>query len=552
MTLWNIQTKLDNSFLENDNTHSLFLKQILYNRGILEDTYLEFLNPSKMGDPFKFNDMKKVVARIGSAIKKGEKILVYGDYDVDGITGTTALFDFLKSKLNANVSAFLPSRFTDGYGLNANRIKKAKDDGYSIIITVDCGIRDVDNIDLANKLGMDVIITDHHLMGKKLPNAFAIIHPALGYGYTDLTGCGVAFKLISALAKGKYDVTQYLDLVALSIICDVVPVTGENRFMLKTGLDIINSKNRVGLKHLMDVSSIDQADVYHLGFVLGPKLNAAGRLYDAFDGLNLLLEEDNTTAHNYALKLHVMNMERQKMMKEGVDMALKQINYSDNFNIVEHDSWGEGIVGLIAGRLTEETGKPTIALTCKEGDLYIGSARSIKDFNIVKHLEDISELLESFGGHKYAAGLKIRKKNIEKFRISLEKIAKEEFKNRNFDKTINIDAIINLEDITFDLYRELLILKPYGVSNPEPLFLIENVKVLSAYNVGNNEKFIKMKFGNRRGSVLIDAIWFNSIYSPLQIINFSYIDVVANIDINSWNDRKILQLKIVDLKAKIM
>ena len=552
MTSWNVYPKFDTKYLKDNNRIPPILKQILFNRDILEEDVDEFLIPQTIGNPFKFKDMKRATQRIREAIKNKEKILVYGDYDVDGITGTTILFDFLLSKMKANVKPFLPSRFTDGYGLNIKRINSAKKEGISLIITVDCGIRDIENISIANSLGIDVIITDHHLCDKKLPEAFAIIHPSLGYGYIDLTGAGVAFKLIEGLSHGKYDLTEYLDLVALSIICDVVSVIGENRVLLKKGLTVINSKNRLGLKHLMDISSIDHVDTYHLGFVLGPKLNAAGRLYDAFDGLNLLLESDDILAHNYALKLHNMNMERQRIMKDGVENALKQIDYTSNFNIVEDNNWSEGIIGLIAGRITEETGKPTIAFTNKDDDLYVGSARSIKDFNIVDILDKNSELLESFGGHKYAAGLKVRKKNIEKLKLNLEKLAKDSFKDRNFDKVINIDSIINLEEITFDLYGQLFILKPYGISNLEPVFLVENVKVLSAYNVGNNEKFVKMKFSNKNGGAIFDGIWFNSLYSPGQIINFSNVDIVFHIDINVWNDRKTLQLKIVDIKAKII
>ena len=552
MTLWNIYPKLDEPNVLNDISLSPLLKQILFNRNIEKEYVLEFLNPSTVGDPFKFQDMKKAIGRIESATANKEKILVYGDYDVDGITGTSLLFDFLKTKMKANVDPFLPSRFTDGYGLNSKRIKEAKENNYSLIITVDCGIRDIENVKLANSLGIDVIITDHHLLDTKLPDAYAIIHPSLGYEYTDLTGAGVAFKLINALNNGKYDLSSYLDLVSLSIVCDVVPTIGENRYMLRKGIDIINSKNRLGIKHLMSVSSVEVADTYHLGFVLGPKLNAAGRLYDAFDGLNLLLSTDDNTAHKFALKLHNMNMERQKIMRSSVEKAMKQINYSDNFNVVEDDNWNEGIVGLIAGRITEETGKPTIALTAKEGDLYTGSARSIKDFNIVEYLQMNSDILESFGGHKYAAGLKIRKKNIEKLRINLENLAKKSFKNKSFDKVINIDSVINLEDITFDLYSELQVLKPYGVLNPEPVFLAQNTKVLLAYNVGENEKFVKMKISDKNGGVLFDAIWFSSVYSPKQIIDFSYVDLVFHIDINEWNNKKTLQLKIIDLKAKII
>ncbi len=568
--------------------------QLLYNRGILEGSSLldlkSFLYDEidstilKNRDPYKFKDMKLTIARIKKAVKSREKIQIYGDYDVDGICATSILWDFLYNKMKADVRPFIPSRFIDGYGLNKTQIEKASKEGITLIITVDCGIRDVENAKIAKNLGIDLIITDHHLPPQTLPQSYAIIHPTIGYDYPDLCGAGVALKIVEALSKeskpkdsksssrsnkaryGDFDISEYYDLAALATVCDVSNLTGENRSILKKGLNVINMRKRKGLDALISVSEIDNIDVYKIGYILGPKINATGRLYDALDGVRLLNTQNQEVAEKLSKKLHGMNIERQKLTFNGVEKAKTKISKDDFFNLVYDDTWHEGIVGLIAGRLTSETGKPTIALT-KKGDLYIGSGRSIEGFNIVEALDEFSDILEAYGGHAAACGLRIKKENIEELKNGLNKLAEKYFKefeshgsssgNKSLNigndfKIIHIDTQIALSDITFDFLYKIKILEPYGRGNAIPTFKVAGAEVLSVFNIGAKDNFVKMKITDKNSGNVFDAVWFSSIYKPDQIINFSYVDIAFTLEDNVWRDKHNLQLKVIDLKPHIV
>jgi single-stranded-DNA-specific exonuclease len=558
MSEWKVYPKIKDSekllYTKHDiNAMNSIIFQILKNRGIEPQDIEEFLFNEEGQDPFLFTSMKKVVTRIKKAVKNNEKILIYGDYDVDGIAAVSILWDYIYNKMKGNVSPFIPSRFTDGYGLSKKQIEKAKKDGVSLIITVDCGIKDVDNAKLAKDLGIDLIITDHHLKGEILPDAFAIIHPRMGYNFPDLCGAAVAMKITDALSFGtNFDTSEYLDLAALATVCDVSNLTGENRSIVKRGLRVINSRKRQGLDALTQVYKIQNIEVYHLGYILGPKINATGRLYDALDGLRLLNTKDKNSASQLALKLHNMNIERQKLTFEGLESARLQISSEDNFNVLFSDSWNQGIVGLIAGRVTEETGKPTLALTLKSDDLYVGSGRSIDGFNIVESLDSVSEYLEGYGGHAAACGLKVRKNNIPHIKKQLDEFAKAQFKGKILGKTIKIDDTIKLSDINEALFHDVQQLYPFGRANPTPIFLIQGVQVLSAFNIGASPKFVKMKLTDSDTHHIFDAIWFDSVYTPADIIKFSYLDVVFAIEDNVWENKHNLQLKIVDLRPKVI
>jgi single-stranded-DNA-specific exonuclease len=559
--------------------------QLLYNRGILKNDstpedlkafLYDEIDPSilKNRDPYKFKDMKRVVTRIKKAVKSRgsgsrEKIQIYGDYDVDGICATSILWDFLYNKMKADVRPFIPSRFTDGYGLNKEQIEKASKEGITLIITVDCGIRDVENAKIAKDLGIDLIISDHHLPPKTLPQAYAIVHPLIGYNYADLCGAGVALKIVEALAKDSkyenFDISEYYDLAALATVCDVSNLTLENRTILKRGLNVINMRKRKGLDALISVSEIDNIDVYKIGYILGPKINATGRLYDALDGVRLLNTQSKEVAEKLSKKLHDMNIERQKLTFQGVEKAKTKISKDNFFNLVYDDMWHEGVVGLIAGRLTSDTGKPTIALT-KKGDVYIGSGRSVDGFNIVEALDQFSDILEAYGGHAAACGLRIKKENIEKLHIGLNKLAEKyfngssnnsRFKNKtssieNDFKIIYIDKQLVLGDITFDFLDKIKILEPHGRGNSTPIFKVAGAEVLSVFNIGSKDNFVKMKITDKNSGNVFDAVWFSSIYKPDQIINFSYVDIAFTLEDNIWRDKHTLQLKIVDLKPHIV
>ncbi len=599
MAQWKLYPKITDLGLDldikdlNQNDKSLYrdlslddiIIQLLYNRGILKkDSSLEELKAFlydeidpvilKNRDPYKFKDMKRVVMRINKAVKSHgsrsrEKIQIYGDYDVDGICATSILWDFLYNKMKADVRPFIPSRFTDGYGLNKDQIEKAAKEGITLIITVDCGIRDVENAKIAKDLGIDLIITDHHLPPEILPSAYAIIHPMIGYNYPDLCGAGVALKIVEALSKTSsyknFDISEYYDLATLATVCDVSNLTLENRSIVKKGLNVINMRKRKGLDALISISEIDNIDVYKIGYILGPKINATGRLYDALDGVRLLNTQSKEVAEKLSKKLHNMNIERQKLTKYAVEQAKSKIDKNNFFNLVYDDTWHEGIVGLVAGRLTSDTGKPTIALT-KKGDLYIGSGRSVDGFNIIEALDQSSgsgslrsrssNILESYGGHAGACGLKIKKENIEKLHLELNKFAKTYFnKSLNLEndfKVVYVDTEISLGDINFDFLHKIKILEPHGRGNTVPIFKITGAEVLSVFNIGSNDNFIKMKITDKNSENIFDAVWFASIYKPDQIINFSYIDIVFTLEDNIWRDKHTLQLKIIDLKPHVV
>ena len=548
MSLWQIAPKIPPSL----HYHGLdkITSQLLYNRGVMPDDAKSFLLADTYYDSMLFTDMGKVVERIRLAVYSSEKILVYGDYDVDGICAVSILWDYLYTKMHANVIPFIPSRFNDGYGLSQKQVDKFISDGTSLIITVDCGITAVSVAEHIKKLGIDLIVTDHHHPKDELPDCFAIIHPQRGYPFQEITGSAVAYKLIQAIS-GNLDTTEYMDLVALSTICDIVDLKSENRSFVKSGLKVINSKKRVGIAKLMEISNIDFVDVYHIGYILGPKINASGRIYDAFDGLRLLSTKKEEYAHLLAVKLDNLNKERKKLLEDTLSSIIPKIDSSLDFNLVVSDDWHEGIIGLVAGRITEVSNRPSIVLTKKTKDLYIGSARSVNGFNIVNYLEKNSSLLEGFGGHTAAAGLQIKQKNIPILKKSLETDASQFFKNVTKEKTINIDDVVSMSNVNESLYDEINTLSPFGKGNPIPVFLMQGVKILSAYNVGKSNEFLKMKLTDKDGDSIFDAIWFTPNLTTDILSTLAYIDIVFSLNKNVWGNVSKIEFRIIDLKPSV-
>ncbi len=548
MSLWKIAPKIPTT-LDYLGLNQI-TSQLLYNRGIMPDEAESFLRSDICYDPMLFTDMGKVVERIKLAVSSGEKILVYGDYDVDGICAVSILWDYLYTKMHANVIPFIPSRFNDGYGLSQKQVDKFIADGTSLIITVDCGITAISVAGKIKRDGVDLIITDHHHPKEEIPDCFAIIHPQKGYPFSEITGSAVVYKLIQAIS-GNIDTSEYMDLVALSTICDIVDLKLENRSFVKSGLKVINSKKRVGIAKLMEVSNIDFVDVYHIGYILGPKINASGRIYDAFDGLRLLNTKREEYAHILALKLDNLNKERKKLLADTLSDIMPQIDDSLDFNLVMSDDWHEGIIGLVAGRITEISNRPTIVLTKKLKDLYTGSARSINGFNIVDYLEKNASLLESFGGHTAAAGLQIKQKNIPILKKALEQDARKFFKNITKDKIINIDSVISMSNICESLYDEINTLSPFGKGNSVPVFLVQGVKILSVYNIGKSNEFLKMKLTDKKGDNVFDAIWFTPNLTTDILSTLAYIDIVFSLNKNVWGNITRIEFRIIDLKPSV-
>ena len=431
-------------------------------------------------DPFLMFDMQKAVDRINEAIENEEKILVYGDYDADGITSTVLLVETLLS-LGAKVSSYIANRFDEGYGPNKDAFTKIIDSGISLIITVDNGIAGVEEVDLANNLGCDVIITDHHKIQDTIPNAYAIIHPEHpdgNYPFKKLAGVGVAFKLAHALLEIFPDFL--LDLVAIGTIADMVSLTDENRIFVKQGLELLNEDPRIGLKMLLELASIDtKIDEQTIGFYIAPKLNSIGRMDSAKLGLAFLMAEDATNARTLAEQIETFNIERKQVTEDIVKDVITTIESSDKKDknvIMVSGNYHEGVLGIVASNIVERYQKPVLIMNYKDGILK-GSARSIFDFNIYTAMNKISDLFVAFGGHTLAAGFSFEEKNFDKIEEFLHNEYEEYKQNNELKSTKNIDIVTSLEEISYQFLSSLEVLKPYGMDFEKPTILLENAMV---------------------------------------------------------------------------
>lgn len=534
------------------------IEQLLINRNIPETDWESFLNPNydrDLHDPSKFRDMKKAVKRIITAIKNKEKIGIFADYDADGIPGAAILYKIF-TLLNASTEVYIPTR-EEGYGLNESGINELNAKGCKIIITVDLGIVNKKEVEFAQKLKMDVIVTDHHeIQPAKLPgNAYAIIHPRLNkqkYPFGQLAGGAVAWKLGYALLA-TYEVRLVaqmkwlLDLAAISTICDIVPLIGENRVLVKYGLIVLQKTKNLGLKKLYDVASIkpEIISTYNVGFQIGPRINAPGRMDNASASFYLLTSVDNEEALKIARNLNQINLDRQaeldRVLKEAEEKITKRGLHKKKIILVEGKNWPEGIVGLVAGRLMEKFARPTIVLG-EHKDGYKGSARSIDEFHLLESLEASKEYLSKFGGHARAAGLSLEREHLSNLYDRLLELAEAKLEHKNLVPKISIDAEIKLEDINQKLYDKLKKFEPFGMTNPRPVFLLKELIISSLRTVGADGKHLKLKLQ------AMDAIGFDLGYLAEELTEGEKIDIVFTIDINEWNNQKKLQLKIIDLR----
>lgn len=533
--------------------------KILSNRNILgkEMDYNDirkFLNPTRNDfyDPFLLPDMEKAIDRIEEAITKNEKILIYGDYDADGITSTTLLTKFFKD-IGINVENYIPNRLTEGYGLNNKAIDKIKEKETKLIITVDCGITSIKEIEYAKKLGIDVIITDHHEPSEEIPKAIAIIDAKRKnnkYPFNQLAGCGIAFKLTQALSiKRNLNENIYLknlDIVAIGTISDLVPIVDENRVIVKLGLMLLKQTKNIGLKLLLKKSQIKEIDSTSISFGITPRINAAGRLGNQYDSLELFITENYEKAENLAEKLNSYNLERQKIGNKIYEEALLQLKDKENNCIIlGKENWHHGIIGIVSSKITEKFYKPSI-LVCFEGEKAIGSGRSIEGFDLYKAISSSKQYLSAFGGHTMACGLSLLKKDFEKFKSSVEKYTNEKLDLSKQEQKIIIDYIIKDYDLEIDKIKELSILKPYGEQNPEPIIMYQNLEIIGIRTLSEN-KHIKLLLKNK-DNVKIDVIGFNlgelaEIYKIGDKIN-----IIGNIEINTFNGKDTIQIRLIDIK----
>jgi len=528
--------------------------QLLYNRGITEPAQFEaFLNVDRRleADPFLLPDMHRAVQRTYQALFRGERIAVYGDFDADGITATAILTQGL-SALGGRVIPFIPHRFRDGYGLQLAPLERLGKAGVSLIITADTGISAFEEVARCRKLGMDVIVTDHHVPPDYLPPALAVVDPKRSdsaFRATDLAGVGVAFKLLQALLEGSGRdrvLAGLLDLVALGTVADMVPLLGDNRYWVKQGLELLNSTERIGLQEMMRCAGLQPGNLTSesISWILAPRINAAGRLDDASTSYRLLVTQSRDEAARLALDLEEKNARRQRMTSElllrarelllaqGVDFPLLMVGGAD---------FPAGVMGLVAGRLAEEFYRPVILL--KTGpEVCRGSGRSIPEFNLIGALDRCRDLLLNVGGHAGAAGFTVQRDNLAALQMRLLKIAEEELAGVDLRPHIDIDAEVPLTVFTGDFYQQLQKLAPFGSGNPEPTFVTREVEVLEWSPVGEQGDHLRLKV--RQESVVWDAIGFGLGGLADQIS--SRIDVAYNLIADAWNGVERLRLKLLD------
>lgn len=522
-----------------------------------------FLHPrlSDIADPFLLPGMDKAVDRIWKAIKAKQQIVVFGDYDVDGITSTALMIQIL-GRLGAKVSPFLPHRIDDGYGLAAETLQRCIDElRPQLVITVDCGTSAVDSVKLAERVGVDVVVTDHHESSGVVAPALAVVNPKFGSDEASksLAGIGVAFKLCHALLKrGRkngqkvaeaVDLRTYLDLVGVGTIADVVPLKAENRILARYGLDQLNRTQSVGLKALIDVAGIQgKLDAYHVGFLIGPRLNAAGRLGDAQVALGLLLTDDPQRARDMATQLDESNRERQDVEKKIVEEAAKELEVlfdpKKHFGLVlARKGWHPGVIGIVASRICQSYRRPTVVISLDETDEGRGSCRSIEEFNIVERLAECSELLVRFGGHAMAAGLDVEASKIDAFREKFNQVAARALEGVDLRPVQRIDAWIDLREADEGLLEGLDLMRPFGLGNSTPVWGSRGVRLVGPPRI-LKEKHLKLLVAS--GAAQLEAIAFGL---GRQKVPAGLIDIAFQLDKNSYMGRESLQLKVQDFRA---
>ena len=520
----------------------------------------EFFRPSldDLHNPYLMKDMDKAVSRIETAIANNENILVFGDYDVDGTTAVSLVSSYIKSYY-PNVATYIPDRYDEGYGISYKGIDFADDNGITLIIALDCGIKSIDHIAYANERNIDFIICDHHRPGNELPNAVAILDPKredCSYPYDELCGCGVGFKLIQALGENRNqtidDLLIYLDLVATAIAADIVPMTGENRILAKFGLEVINTNPRPGIKALIQNVKKKVLTITDVVFIIAPRINAAGRIKHGNEAVALLTEYNINQAEQFASEIEKHNSDRKDLDKQITIEALDQIEINeetDRFTtLVYNENWHKGVIGIVASRLIETYYRPTIVFT-KSGDKLAASARSVKDFDIYNALEASSEYLEQFGGHMYAAGMTLKEENYQNFKNSFEKVVSETIHPDLLIPEISIDAEINLNDVTERLIRLLNQFEPFGPQNMTPTFMTKSIRDTGyAKQLGKDEEHLKL-FVKQSNSEGFGAIGFG-LGNKLELVkNQNPFDAAYCIDENEFNGNVTLQLRLKDLKS---
>src|SRR3989344_4053168 len=562
--LWKLKPKIPVESAHLYEGHDPFFAQLLYNRGLTGKQQIEeFLNPQyeRLNSPFLFKDMEKAVERVWQAIDQNQKITIYGDYDADAVTANAVLRQVFHYLNHQNIDSYIPDRFSEGYGLNLEALQKISDTGCKLIVTVDCGTNSVDAAEFCKKSGIDLIITDHHEIIGEAPAALALINPKNqkdNYPDPNITGVGVAFKLVGAILKNpKSEIRNpklkpgsekwLLDLVAIGTVADCHDLLGENRILVKYGLVVLQKTRWPGLRSLAAVSDLNFStkppDTYTLGFIIAPRLNAAGRLEHANIALDLLLEENLVSAQQKAQALNELNLRRQdttaRIMSEAREQAL--LLKDRKVLVLMNENWHKGVVGLVAGKIAEEFSRPSVVLQM-EGLEATGSARTVGDFNVVEALKYSSKHLIRFGGHKQAAGLTLNPENFEPFYRSMLDYADQNLSDDDSSPVLELEAELSESQLSIVNCQLLSKLEPFGFGNVKPKFLLKNAGIVSQKQVGASGQHLQMQI--KVGDTIIPSIAFN--FRPVESSG-SY-DIACELMEDGWNGRKQLKLRVVDIK----
>jgi single-stranded-DNA-specific exonuclease len=539
---------------------SSVLANLMAQRGLADfEKAKTYFNPdhTQLIGPFVMKDMEKAIDRISEAIKQNEKILFYGDYDVDGTTSVALMVLFFKD-VYPNTGYYIPDRHKEGYGISTAGIDYAANNGYSLIIAMDCGIRAIEKVEYAKEKNIDFIICDHHTPGEKIPDAIAVLDPKredCRYPYKELSGCGITFKLCSAMfLKGfKKNPFQFLDLVAVSIASDIVPITGENRVLAHFGLKKLNEQPIAGIAQLKKVAGYNKDySITDVVFKLGPRINAAGRLDHATKAVELLVGTEADEIEEIGKRINDLNISRRGLEQEIVNEAIEQVK-NDSLNtdsvstVVFGEGWHKGVVGIVASKLVDEFYKPTVVLTKSDDGFAVGSARSVEGYNLYNALNECSFLFEKFGGHKAAAGLTIAIDKIEDFKAVFDDVVRSTIQPEQLIPKQWYDAEISTTSINWTMYNTLERMGPFGPENMRPTFVSTNVKLFNPKIIG--EKHIKFSINNPTGNIDCIAFNFAKLFAPLKA-NLAA-DICYTIEPNEWQGNRFLQLNIKDLKPII-
>ena len=546
-----------NKICEENNLSQLIGSILASKKIISKDEIREFLNPTRddFHDPFLMPDMEKAVERILIAIQNKEKIIIYGDYDVDGITSVTVLKKFLEEQ-GLKTGEYIPNRLNEGYGLNKEAVKNISEQGYTLIITVDCGISCIEEIEYAKELGMEVIVTDHHEPGEIIPDCLAVVDAKRKdnkYPFNQLAGVGVVFKLIQSISlklnlEAK-EYLKYLDIVCVGTISDIVPLIDENRVITKLGLKLVEKTRNIGLKTLLESTGYKEINSTTISFGIAPRINACGRMGEEKEALELFLTNNIQEAKQISERLNQYNIERQETEKQIFKQAIQEIEEENKdvpCIILGKEGWHHGIIGIVASKVTDIYFKPSI-LICFEGEEGKGSGRSIPGFDLHDAVMNCNTYVEKFGGHSMAIGINVKKENFEKFKKEFEEYVQNSHIN-DIIPIIKIDKEIDLRKINLQDIRDLKLLEPYGEANKMPLFLIKNMKIQSIRTLSEG-KHIKLKLGI--DNYIADAIGFNMGNIAEQYLIGDRVDVVGSLEINDFGDNENIQINLKDIRKTI-